>query len=103
MGDRLDIREPLALLAICTAALVTSGIEPHDRATWILEVGPVVLGVPILAATFRRFPLTPLLYRLLLIHALILILGAHYTYAQVPIGFWVQDALGTRSGTCFSR
>ena len=93
MGGRSDIREPLALAAICTAALVISGIEPYDRATWILEVGPVVLGVPILAATFRRFPLTPLLYRLLLIHALILILGAHYTYAQVPIGYWVQDAL----------
>ncbi len=93
MGGRSDTREPLVLLAICAAALVVSGIEPYDRATWILEVGPVLVGIPILAATVRRFPLTPLLYRLLLIHALILILGGHYTYANVPLGFWVQDVL----------
>ncbi|MEE9280203.1 MAG: DUF2238 domain-containing protein [Myxococcota bacterium] len=86
-------RELVALLAICAVALVLSGIAPHDRLTWLLEVGPVLGGVPILAATHSRFPLTPLLYRLLLLHALILILGGHYTYAHVPLGFWVQDAL----------
>ncbi len=59
MGGRSDTREPLVLLAICAAALVVSGIEPYDRATWILEVGPVLVGIPILAATVRRFPLTP--------------------------------------------
>lgn len=86
-------RELAALLAICAAALVLSGIRPHDRLTWLLEVAPVLVGVPILAATRARFPLTPLAYRLLLLHALVLILGGHYTYARVPLGFWVQDAL----------
>jgi len=84
-------REPLLLLAIAAAALLLSSVHPYDRATWLLEVLPVLIGAPILVATYTRFPLTPLLYRLLLIHALILILGGHYTYAQVPIGFWIQD------------
>jgi len=75
-------------------ALVVSGIRPYDRATWLMEVGPILIGVPILLATARRFPLTPLVYRLILLHALILILGGHYTYARVPPGFWVQDLLG---------
>ncbi len=88
-----DKRELWALFAIAGAALVISGIRPYDRLTWMLEVGPVVVGMLILAATYGRFPLTPLLYRLLLIHALILTLGGHYTYARVPLGFWVQDAL----------
>jgi putative membrane protein len=88
-----DKRELWALLAIAGAALVISGIRPYDRLTWMLEVGPVVVGMLILAATYGRFRLTPLLYRLLLIHALILTLGGHYTYARVPLGFWVQDAL----------
>jgi putative membrane protein len=59
-----------------------------------MEVAPVLLVAPILVATYRRFPLTPLLYRLLFLHALILILGGHYTYARVPLGAWVQDAFG---------
>ncbi|HUQ59861.1 DUF2238 domain-containing protein [Lentzea sp.] len=83
--------EPLVLLALTAAALVASGIGPHDRATWYLEVGPVVIGAVVLAATFRRFRLTPLLYRLLFLHALVLVLGGHYTYARVPLGFWAQD------------
>jgi putative membrane protein len=83
----------LALLGLTLLALVVSGIGPHDRTTWWLEVFPVVLGVPLLIATRRRFPLTPLLYVLLFVHALILMLGGHYTYARVPLGFWVQDLL----------
>lgn len=85
------MREPLALLAGVLVALVVSGIGPHDRTTWLLEVFPVLLGGPILVATHRRFPLTPLVYRLLFLHALILMLGGHYTYARVPLGFWIQD------------
>jgi putative membrane protein len=81
------------LLGLTAVALVVSGIGPHDRTTWWLEVFPVILGAPLLIATRRRFPLTPLLYVLLFIHALILILGGHYTYARVPLGFWVQDLL----------
>ena len=86
-------REPLLLLAIAAVALGVSGLRPYDRATWLLEVGPVLIGAPILIASYRRFPLTPLLYRLLLLHALILILGGHYTYERVPLGFWLQDLL----------
>ncbi len=83
--------EPYLLLLIGAAALVLSGINPYDRTTWILEVAPVLIVVPLLLATGRRFPFTPLVYRLIFIHALILMLGGHYTYARVPLGFWVQD------------
>ena len=86
-------REPLLLLAIAAVALGVSGLRPYDRPTWLLEVGPVLMGAPLLIASYRRFPLTPLLYRLLLLHALILILGGHYTYERVPLGFWLQDLL----------
>jgi putative membrane protein len=87
-------RLPLLLLALATIALVISGIGVYDRTTWILEVLPIFIGVPILIATRRRFPLTPLLYWLIFFHALILMLGGHYTYARVPLGFWIQDAFG---------
>ena len=86
-------REPLALLFLAAAAVILSAVRPYDGTTWWLEAFPVLLGALILAATARRFPLTPLVYRLLFLHALILILGAHYTYARVPLGFWVQDLL----------
>ncbi|NJL28837.1 MAG: DUF2238 domain-containing protein [Thermoanaerobaculia bacterium] len=82
---------PLALLGLTAIALVVSGISPYDRATWFLEVAPVLIAAPILIATWRRFPLTPLVYCLLFIHGLILILGGHYTYARVPLGQWVQE------------
>jgi putative membrane protein len=71
--------------------LITSGLHPHDRATWLMEVMPVLIALPILAVTHRRFPLTNLLYGLIFLHALILIAGGTYSYARVPIGFWVQD------------
>jgi putative membrane protein len=83
----------LVLLGIAAIALVVSGIDPYERATWWMEVFPIFLGVPILIATWRRFPLTPLVYGLLFLHALILMLGGHYTYARVPLGFWIQDWL----------
>lgn len=86
--------EPLVLLALTAVALIVSGIHPYDRTTWVLEVAPIFIGAPLLIATYRRFPLTPLLYRLLFLHSLILILGGHYTYAKVPLGFWVQDLMG---------
>ena len=84
-------RETVVLLGIISASMVISGIGPYDRVTWYLEVAPVFIGIPILFFTFKRFPLTPLTYRLLTIHALILILGGHYTYARVPLGYWIQD------------
>jgi putative membrane protein len=82
------------LLALALAALAVSGIGPFERGTWWLEVFPVLLGAPVLIATRRSFPLTPLAYRLLFLHALVLVVGGHYTYARVPLGFWVEDALG---------
>ena len=88
------MREPLVLLLIAIAGVVVSGIGPYERGTWWLEVAPVLIAAPILIATYRRFPLTPLAYRLLCLHALILCLGGHYTYAQVPFGFWMQELFG---------
>ncbi len=82
-----------ALVVIALSALVLSGIGPADGATWFLEAVPVMIAVPALVLTFGRFPMTPLLYGLLLVHGLILLLGAHYTYAEVPPGFWVRDWL----------
>jgi len=87
-------REPLALLIVGTVLLVVSGIGPHDRVTWVLEVAPILIAVPILLLTARRFPLTPLAYRLIFVHALILMLGGHYTYAEVPLGFWMERVFG---------
>ncbi len=81
-----------ALALIVLAALLASGITPYDRATWLLEVAPVLIAAPILYFTAARFPLTPLLYVLIAVHALILIYGGAYTYARVPLGFWLQDA-----------
>ncbi len=83
--------ELLALLAGIIVILIVSGIRPYDRLTWWMEVAPVLIGLPILLATYRPFPLTSLLYRLLFLHAVILIVGGHYTYARVPLGFWVAD------------
>jgi putative membrane protein len=83
--------EPVILLITAGVFLIISEISPYDRVTWLLEVSPILIGFPLLIATYSRFPLTPLLYRLILIHALILIAGAHYTYARVPMGFWIQD------------
>jgi putative membrane protein len=82
-----------AALGAVLAALIVSGIQPYDRATWWMEVAPVLIAAPLLVAAHRRFPLTPLLYTLIFVHALVLILGGAYTYARVPAGFWLQDLL----------
>ncbi len=79
------------LSALTLAALVYSGIAPYDRLTWSMEVSWVAIGLPLLVVTWRRFPLTPLLYRLLFVHALILIVGGYYTYARTPVGLWFAD------------
>ena len=82
------------LLVLLLAVFAWSMIRPHDWFTWGLEVFPAVIGLVLLFATYKRFPLTPLLIVLLFIHAVILIIGGHYTYALVPFGFWMQDAFG---------
>jgi len=98
MGTRMNSsavkrKEPQVLLAVVAAALVVSRIGPYDPLTWFLEIVPILIIAPVLVLTYRTFPLTPLLYRLLFVHALILILGGHYTYARVPLGYWFQDLL----------
>lgn len=84
----------MALLTLVALALVVSGVAPYDRTTWWLEIFPVIIGALVLVVTYPRFPLTPLLYTLLAIHAVILTVGGHYTYARVPLGFWAQDLFG---------
>jgi putative membrane protein len=79
-----------AILIILTLTLVLS----NDRFTWILEVFPVLIGLPILLLTYRRFPFTDLVYSLIVLHTLILAVGGVYTYAKVPLGFWMQDWFG---------
>src|SRR3954465_2645004 len=86
-------REPTILLIAAVVLLALSRVGALEPGTWLLEVAPILIVAPILVLTARRFPLTPLAYRLLFVHALILMLGGHYTYAKVPLGFWVQDAL----------
>jgi len=87
-------RYEVGLLVSAVAVLVWSGVAPRDRFTWLLEVAPVLIGAPILVATRRRFPLTRLVYGLLWIHAIILMVGGKYTYAEVPFGFWIRDVFG---------
>jgi putative membrane protein len=73
--------------------LVLSGLHPHDRGTWLMEVAPIFLAAPLLVWSWFRFPLTSLLYVLIALHAIILLVGGAYTYARVPLGSWVQDVL----------
>jgi putative membrane protein len=85
----------LALLIIVMAFWTWSGIGVKDtRLTWILETFPVMIALPIILLTYKRFPLTSLTYTLIAIHAMILMLGGHYSYAKVPLGFWMQDWFG---------
>lgn len=80
--------------AVLLVLLVLSGIQPYDRVTWALEVFPILIALPIFWATYRRFPLTTLLYACIFTHALVLMLGGAYTYARVPLGFQIADILG---------
>ena len=81
----------VALLAL----LALSGIRPFDRATWLLEVLPVIIVLPVLWWTYGRYPLTTLLYAGIFVHAVVLMYGGAYTYARVPLGFELQELLGT--------
>lgn len=85
---------PLALASVALLALLAlSGVQPYDRATWLLEVFPVIIALPVMWATYRRFPLTTLLYACIFLHAVVLMLGGAYTYARVPLGFQIADLL----------
>ena len=87
-------RTLLVICVIWTLALIASGISPYDRVTWFMEVAPVLIAAPIMMVTRTRLPLTTLVYVLIAIHGLILIYGGAYTYARVPLGFWLQELLG---------
>ncbi len=91
IANRPSARYPLFLLIAFSFALAVSAIHPHDYFTWFLEVVPALIAVPILVFTFRRFPLTNLLYTFIFVHALILVVGGHYTYAQEPLFNWIRD------------
>jgi putative membrane protein len=80
------VRLPLALAGLVVVAVAVSAIRPKSYGTWLLEVAPILIALPLLALTYRRFPLTRLAYWLIFAHALVLALGGHYTYAEVPLG-----------------
>ena len=70
---------------------IWSAIKPHDYPTWVLEVFPAAIGLILLLTTYRRFPFTRLVYVLIWVHAIILVIGGHYTYAEVPLFNWLRD------------
>jgi len=92
-GDVSDRAYRLALLGGVLVILAWSGWQPKDTFTWFLEVAPVLIGLPLLILTFPRFPFTFLAYALLALHAAILMVGGHYTYAEMPLFNWLRDAL----------
>lgn len=81
----------IGLITILTTAFVWSVISPHDYFTWFLEVFPIFIALPILVFTYKKFPLSNLVYALILVHAIILMVGGHYTYAEVPLFNWLRD------------
>ncbi|MDH3820015.1 MAG: DUF2238 domain-containing protein [Gammaproteobacteria bacterium] len=88
----------IAWIGIFLAVLIWSGVGPKDFVTWCLEVAPAVIGGVVLWFTRERFPLTTLVYVLILIHCIILMIGGHYTYAEVPLGEWVRELVdGSRN------
>jgi len=84
----------LALAAMTLIVLAWSGLAPYDRTTWWMEVAPALVALPLMAATYRSFRLTDLLYMLIAVHCMILMVGGAYTYARVPFGFDMQHWLG---------
>lgn len=80
------------LLTTLAVVFIWSLVRPHDGFTWLLEAFPVIIGLPILLLTYRRFPFSRLAYGLLLLHAVILLVGAHYTYAEMPLFNWLRDS-----------
>lgn len=94
-GTWAGARLPLALFAVLAAACIPTFLfTPEGRLNWCLEVGPGLIGCAVLAATYRRFPLTPMIYVLVLAHCLILVYGGYYSYAKAPLGEWMRDAFG---------
>lgn len=88
--DKSPLLYFIAIIIILTASFILS----YDRLTWTLEVFPILIALPVMALTWRRFPLTGIVYSLIVLHSLILAVGGIYTYAKVPFGFWLQDWFG---------
>ena len=88
-------RYHIILLIVVFVFWVWSGIKPQDtRLTWVLETFPFMIALPVMLITYKRFQLTDLTYTLIAIHAMILMLGGHYSYAKVPLGFWMEEWFG---------
>ena len=94
MKSQLVNKQVLLWVAVFLTVLAWSAIGPADRVTWWMEVAPALIGFAVLWLTRQRFPLTTLVYVLILVHAVILMVGGHYTYAEVPAGDWLRDLLG---------
>lgn len=89
----MDKLPMMGMWGVVLIALVVSGVAPYERVTWWMEVAPIFIVAPVLWLSHKRFPLTPMLMALIALHALVLIVGGAYTYARVPLGFWMQDVL----------
>lgn len=87
-------RANFLLAGAAAAVFVWSAVRPHDYFTWLLEVAPAILAFVVLAATYQRFRFTQLVYSLCALHAIILMVGGHYTYAEVPLFNWIRDTFG---------
>lgn len=81
----------ISAVVILVGLLIISGLGPYDRITWLMEVIPVLIAIPVLFVSFKKFPLTNLLYSLIFLHAIVLIIGGAYTYARVPLGFEIAE------------
>lgn len=92
--EATDTRNSIIWIGFFFAALLWSAINPHDYFTWFLEVAPAIIVMLLLASTWKRFPLTTILYWLILAHAIILMIGGHYTYAKVPLFDWFKEYWG---------
>jgi len=90
----IERRDESVIMCLWAVALAVSAIQPADVATWVLEVAPVVIAAPLIWFTRDGFPLSRILLWCAFGHGLILIMGGHYTYAEVPVGFWLQDVFG---------
>ena len=94
MSEKFFNLNKIVWLGIFFSVLIWSVINPHDYPTWVLEVIPVIVGIVILALSYKRFPLTTLLYVLILFHCVILMVGGHYTYAEVPLFDTIKEIFG---------
>ena len=88
-----DKQKTIALIALAVA-FIASAVHPYDRSTWLLEVFPALIGIPLLLWYDRRYAVTRLVFVLVVVHCLVLVYGGAYSYARVPLGFWMQDWFG---------